>query len=52
MGKNSRSFLDLPFSVGVDEVLALIGKAIEGPSANTQQKTFVIKFLRQLRVLL
>ena len=31
-------FLDLPFSVGVDEVLQLIGQAIEGPAANTVQK--------------
>jgi len=31
-------FLDLPFSVGVDEVLALLGEAISGPSANTIQK--------------
>ena len=37
-GKIQGRFLDLPFSVGVDEVLSLLGQAIEGPSANTHQK--------------
>ena len=37
-GKIQGRFLDLPFSVGIDEVLSLVGQAIEGPSANTQQK--------------
>ena len=48
-GKIQGRFLDLPFSVGVDEVLALIGKAIEGPSANTQQKNICNKISKAIK---
>ena len=48
-GKIQGRFLDLPFSVGIDEVLVLLGKAIEGPSANTQQKNICNKISQAIK---
>ena len=48
-GKIQGRFLDLPFSVGIDEVLVLLGKAIEGLSANTQQKNICNKISQAIK---
>ena len=42
-------FLDLPFSVGVDEILQLLGQAIEGPAANTAQKVICQKVAKAVK---
>ena len=42
-------FLDLPFSVGIDEVVQLLGQAIEGPSANTLQKNICQKIAKSIK---